>query len=287
MKKLLSQPQLALGCALLLIIVLFSLLGALASPFDAYSISPLSRLKPPDATHWFGTDNFGRDLFVRVALAVRISLSVGVAVALVAGIVGMAIGLLCAWYRWLDLILMRICDGLFAFPSLLLAIAIVGILGPNVSNVVLALSLVYVPSVARVIRSAALVIKEKNYIEALRAQGATGARIIWLHLLPNVVSPLIVQVSWIFSVAILTEAALSFLGSGIPAPMPSLGNLLLEGKKVIFTAWWMTFFPGIAIVLLILALNIVGDGLRDGSDRGLKPLTRRLFRQLKNEASGR
>ncbi|MCL2894576.1 ABC transporter permease [Brenneria tiliae] len=287
MKKLLSQPQLALGCALLLIIVLFSLLGALASPFDAYSISPLSRLKPPDATHWFGTDNFGRDLFVRVALAVRISLSVGVAVALVAGIVGMAIGLLCAWYRWLDLILMRICDGLFAFPSLLLAIAIVGILGPNVSNVVLALSLVYVPSVARVIRSAALVIKEKNYIEALRAQGATGARIIWLHLLPNVVSPLIVQVSWIFSVAILTEAALSFLGSGIPAPMPSLGNLLLEGKKVIFTAWWMTFFPGIAIVLLILALNIVGDGLRDGSDRGLKPLTRRLFRQLKNEAAGR
>ncbi|PWC13473.1 ABC transporter permease [Brenneria corticis] len=287
MKKLLSQPQLAAGGALLLIIVLFSLLGTLASPFDAYSISPLSRLKPPDATHWFGTDNFGRDLFVRVALAVRISLSVGVAVALVAGIVGMAIGLLCAWYRWLDLILMRICDGLFAFPSLLLAIAIVGILGPNVSNVVLALSLVYVPSVARVIRSAALVIKEKNYIEALRAQGATGARIIWLHLLPNVVSPLIVQVSWIFSVAILTEAALSFLGSGIPAPMPSLGNLLLEGKKVIFTAWWMTFFPGIAIVLLILALNIVGDALRDGSDRGLKPRTRRLFRQLKNEASGR
>ncbi|EHD22351.1 MULTISPECIES: ABC transporter permease [Brenneria] len=287
MKKLLSQPQLAAGGALLLIIVLFSLLGALASPFDAYSISPLSRLKPPDATHWFGTDNFGRDLFVRVALAVRISLSVGVAVAVTAGIIGMAIGLLCAWYRWLDLILMRICDGLFAFPSLLLAIAIVGILGPNVSNVVLALSLVYVPSVARVIRSAALVIKEKNYIEALRAQGATGARIIWLHLLPNVVSPLIVQVSWIFSVAILTEAALSFLGSGIPAPMPSLGNLLLEGKKVIFTAWWMTFFPGVAIVLLILALNIVGDALRDGSDRGLKPQTRRLFRQLKNEAAGR
>ncbi|ATA23756.1 peptide ABC transporter permease [Brenneria goodwinii] len=287
MKKFFSQRQLAAGCALLGIIVLFSLFGSWASPFDPYSISPLTRLKPPDAAHWFGSDNFGRDLFVRVALAVRISLSVGVAVALAAGVIGTAIGLLCAWYRWLDLILMRICDGLFAFPSLLLAIAIVGILGPNISNVVLALSLVYVPSVARVIRAAALVIKEKNYIEALRAQGATGARIIWLHLLPNVISPLIVQVSWIFSVAILTEAALSFLGSGIPAPMPSLGNLLLEGKKVIFTAWWMTFFPGIAIVLLILALNIIGDALRDGADRGHKPLTRRLLRQLKTEASGR
>ncbi|MFE8118860.1 ABC transporter permease [Brenneria goodwinii] len=287
MKKFFSQRQLAAGCVLLGIIVLFSLFGSWASPFDPYSISPLTRLKPPDAAHWFGSDNFGRDLFVRVALAVRISLSVGVAVALAAGVIGTAIGLLCAWYRWLDLILMRICDGLFAFPSLLLAIAIVGILGPNISNVVLALSLVYVPSVARVIRSAALVIKEKNYIEALRAQGATGVRIIWLHLLPNVISPLIVQVSWIFSVAILTEAALSFLGSGIPAPMPSLGNLLLEGKKVIFTAWWMTFFPGIAIVLLILALNIIGDALRDGADRGHKPLTRRLLRQLKTEASGR
>ncbi|MFE8049547.1 ABC transporter permease [Brenneria goodwinii] len=287
MKKFFCQRQLAAGCVLLGIIVLFSLFGSWASPFDPYSISPLTRLKPPDAAHWFGSDNFGRDLFVRVALAVRISLSVGVAVALAAGVIGTAIGLLCAWYRWLDLILMRICDGLFAFPSLLLAIAIVGILGPNISNVVLALSLVYVPSVARVIRSAALVIKEKNYIEALRAQGATGVRIIWLHLLPNVISPLIVQVSWIFSVAILTEAALSFLGSGIPAPMPSLGNLLLEGKKVIFTAWWMTFFPGIAIVLLILALNMIGDALRDGADRGHKPLTRRLLRQLKTEASGR
>lgn len=287
MKKFFIQPQLVAGGALLLIILLFSLCGSGISPFDPYAISPLTRLQPPGATHWFGTDNFGRDLFVRVALAVRISLSVGAAVALAAGVIGMTIGLLCTWYRWLDLLLMRICDGLFAFPSLLLAIAIVGILGPNTANVVLALSLVYVPSVARVIRAAALAIKEKNYIEALRAQGASGARIIWLHLLPNVVSPLIVQVSWIFSVAILTEAALSFLGSGIPAPMPSLGNLLLEGKKVIFTAWWMTFFPGIAIVLLILALNIVGDALRDGADRGLQPLTRRLLRQLKNETPGR
>jgi len=287
MKSDFAQRTLLVWALILVAIVLLSLVGAGLSPYDAYSIDPLSRLKAPSAAHWFGTDNFGRDLFVRVALAVRVSLSVGAAVALIAGILGMVVGLLCAWYRPLDLVLMRVCDGLFAIPSLLLAIAIVGILGPNAQNVVLALSLVYVPSIARVIRGAALVIKEKNYIEALRAQGATAGRIIWLHLLPNVISPFIVQVTWVFSVAILTEAALSFLGSGIPAPTPSLGNLLLDGKKVIFTAWWMTFFPGMAIVVLILALNIIGDALRDNAEPGLKPLPRAVLRQLKKGSAPR
>ncbi|WP_258328797.1 ABC transporter permease [Citrobacter farmeri] len=275
------NPALLIWPAVLVAIVLLSFFASLVSPYDPYSIDPLSRLKPPSVEHWFGTDNFGRDLFVRVALAVRVSLSVGAAVAVIAGVTGIVIGLLCAWYRPVDRVLMRVCDGLFAFPSLLLAIAIVGVLGPNIANVVLALSLVYVPSIARVIRGAAMVIKEKNFIEALRAQGASASRIIWLHLLPNVISPFIVQVSWVFSVAILTEAALSFLGSGVPAPMPSLGNLLLEGKAVIFNAWWMTFFPGIAIVLLILGLNIIGDDLRDNTDPNLKPLPRRVLRRLK------
>ena len=275
------NPALLIWPAVLGAIVLLSFFASLVSPYDPYSIDPLSRLKPPSVEHWFGTDNFGRDLFVRVALAVRVSLSVGAAVAVIAGVTGIVIGLLCAWYRPVDRVLMRVCDGLFAFPSLLLAIAIVGVLGPNIANVVLALSLVYVPSIARVIRGAAMVIKEKNFIEALRAQGASASRIIWLHLLPNVISPFIVQVSWVFSVAILTEAALSFLGSGVPAPMPSLGNLLLEGKTVIFNAWWMTFFPGIAIVLLILGLNIIGDDLRDNTDPNLKPLPRRVLRRLK------
>lgn len=276
-----KNPPLLIWPAVLLGIVVLSFFASAFSPYDAYSIDPLSRLKPPSVSHWFGTDNFGRDLFVRVALAVRVSLSVGAAVAVISGVVGLAVGLLCAWYRAVDRVLMRVCDGLFAFPSLLLAIAIVGVLGPKIANVVLALALVYVPSIARVIRGAALIIKEKNFIEALRAQGASSSRIIWLHLLPNVVSPFIVQVSWVFSVAILTEAALSFLGSGVPAPMPSLGNLLLEGKAVIFTAWWMTFFPGIAIVLLILALNIIGDDLRDHADPSLAPLPRRVLRLLK------
>ena len=234
-----KSRKLLLWCGVLAAIVLLSFCGSLFSPWDAYSIDPLSRLKAPSTVHWFGTDNFGRDLFVRVALAVRVSLSVGAAVALIAGAVGMVIGLLCAWYRPLDRILMRVCDGLFAFPSLLLAIAIVGVLGPNVANVVLALSLVYVPSIARVIRGVKV--------------GTSPSQM----------------------------AALSFLGSGVPAPTPSLGNLLLEGKAVIFTAWWMTFFPGIAIVLLILALNIVGDDLRDSAEPGLRPLPGRVLRLLK------
>ena len=282
---LINKSSLFFWPLVLVAIVLLSFFASAISPYDPYSINPLSRLKPPSAEHWFGTDNFGRDLFVRVALAVRVSLSVGVAVAVIAGIVGVIIGLLCAWYRPIDRILMRVCDGLFAFPSLLLAIAIVGVLGPQIINVIMALSIVYIPSIARVIRSAAMVIKEKNFIEALQSQGASASRIIWLHLLPNVISPFIVQVSWVFSVAILTEAALSFLGSGVPAPMPSLGNLLLEGKAVIFSAWWMTFFPGITIVLLILGLNIIGDDLRDRADPGLKPLPRRVLHLLKQGKS--
>ncbi|WP_410015702.1 ABC transporter permease [Sodalis sp. C49] len=270
------------GGVILLLLVVLSLAAGYFSPYDLYALDPLSRLKSPTAQHWFGTDNFGRDVLTRVAYAIRISLLVGMSVAAAAGVFGLITGLLSAWYRPVDLIAMRVCDGLFAFPSLLLAIAIVGILGPNTLNVVLALSLVYIPSIARVVRSAALVIKEKNYIEGLRAQGATDGRMIWRHILPNVMSPFIVQITFIFSVAILTEAALSFLGSGVPAPMPSLGNLLLEGKKVIFTSWWMTFFPGISIVILILALNILGDGLRDLLDPTIRPLPRRVLGMLRD-----
>jgi peptide/nickel transport system permease protein len=158
---------------------------------------------------------------------------------------------------------MRICDGLFAFPSILLAIAIVAALGPMKSNVVLALVIVYTPSVARVVRSVALVVREQTYIEALRSQGASDFRIIWVHMVPNCASPLIVQTTYIFASSVLTEAALSFLGAGIPAPNPSLGNILLDGKSVIFTAWWMTVYPGIFIMAMVLGLNLFGDGLRD------------------------
>lgn len=281
LRRLAHNRMLATGGLILLVLALASLLAPWISPHDPYDLNPLVRLKPPSAQHWFGTDGFGRDVFIRVMLGIRISLAVGAAVALCSGVIGMVVGLLSAYYKVVDHIAMRICDGLYAFPSLLLAIAIVAALGPATGNVIAALSLVYIPSVARITRAAALVVKEKTYIEGLRAQGAGAMRIIWLHILPNTTSPLIVQTTFIFAVSILTEAALSFLGAGIPAPTPSLGNLLLDGKNVIFNAWWMTVFPGVVVILMILALNILGDGLRDFLDPHIKTIPRRSRRLLR------
>src|SRR5699024_3438965 len=161
-----------------------------------------------------------------------------------------------AYYRPLDHILMRIIDGLMAFPSILLAIAIMAVMGPNTKNVVIALTVVYAPLIARVVRSSALTIKEQTYVEALRSIGARSTRIIWGHIAPNTISPLIVQATFIFAISIINEAMLSFLGAGVPAPEPSLGNILYDGKNVITKAWWMTVFPGGAIILITLGLNI-------------------------------
>lgn len=175
----------------------------------------------------------------------------------------MVIGLYSAYNRYLDHVLMRICDGLMAFPAILLAIAIMAALGPKTVNVIAALSFVMIPTVARVIRSAALVVKEQTYIEALKSQGASGIRIIWVHIAPNTISQLIIQLTYVFAISIIIEASLSFLGVGIPAPDPSWGNIIYEGKAVIYNAWWMTVFPGMFIILAVLALNLFGDGLRD------------------------
>lgn len=269
-RRYISSPLLMTGTVLVALVSLAALLAPWIASHDPYALEAMNRLKAPSAEHIFGTDNFGRDVFSRVLYGMRVSLLVGAAVTLIAGLIGLVVGLLSAYYVLCDHILMRICDGLYAFPSILLAISIVAIMGPRTSNVIIALSIVYIPSIARIVRSAALVIKEKTYIEGLRAQGAGPVRIIALHILPNVLSPLIIQASFIFAVSILTEASLSFLGAGIPAPAPSLGNLLLDGKNVIFNAWWMTVFPGICIILMILGLNLMGDGLRDLLDPKMK-----------------
>lgn len=251
------------GAILILLSILIAVFAPLISPFGSLQIDPANRLAPPSGTHWFGTDNFGRDVFSRTMYGVRISLMIGAAVTIIATVLGLIVGLLSSYYKILDYILMRICDGLFAFPSILLAIAIMSALGPKTSNVIIALSLVFIPSIARIVRSAALVVKEKTFIEALKAQGASSLRIICFHMAPNVLSPLIVQVTYVFAVTILTEASLSFLGAGIPAPTPSLGNMLYDGKLAIYNAWWMTVFPGVFIILIVLGLNLFGDGLRD------------------------
>jgi peptide/nickel transport system permease protein len=188
---------------------------------------------------------------------------VGVSSSLCSMFFGMIIGLYACYYKPIDNILMRICDGLSAIPSILLAIALMAVLGQSLFNVILALSIVYIPRMARISRSAALVVKEQTYIEALRSQGASSFRIIWRHIAPNILPAVVVQASYNFADAIITEASLSFLGVGVPAPQPSWGNILSEGREVITKAWWMVVYPGLATALAVMGTNIFGDGLRD------------------------
>ncbi|WP_404406391.1 ABC transporter permease [Jeotgalibacillus malaysiensis] len=262
-KRFLSNKLAVTGSVIVLFATLMAIFAPLLAPHGPYEMIATNRLQGPSSEHIFGTDNFGRDLFARVVFGAQASMGVGAAVALITGVLGMIIGLYSAYFKVLDTILMRICDGLMAFPSILLAIAIMAALGPRLENVIIALSIVYTPYVARVVRSSALVVKEQTYIEAMKAQGASTLRIIWSHIAPNTLSPLIVQSTFIFADAIIIEAGLSFLGAGVPAPDPSWGNILYDGKLVIFNAWWMTLYPGIAIILAVLGLNLFGDGLRD------------------------
>lgn len=279
-----NNRLLVTGSIILIFVVLTGIFAPILTPYQILEIDPKNRLTPPNSVHWFGTDNFGRDLFSRVIYGVRLSLIIGFWVTLLSAIIGLVIGLLSGYYKTLDHILMRICDGLFAFPSILLAIALMSALGPKTINVVIALVLVFIPSIARIVRSASLVVKEKVFIDSLRAQGASPFRIIFLHIGPNVMSPLIVQVTFVYAVTILTEASLSFLGAGIPAPLPSLGNLLYDGKLTIYNAWWMTAFPGIFIILIVLGLNLFGDGLRDFLDPKAQKTSKRRRKKCQSNS---
>ncbi|WP_339160897.1 ABC transporter permease [Siminovitchia sp. FSL H7-0308] len=262
-RRLWANKMVVIGGGIMLLITLSALAAPLITQFTPYDLEAVNRLKPPNATHWFGTDNFGRDIFSRVVYGARVSLAVGLSVAVITGLLGLFIGMYASYYRVLDHILMRIADGLMAFPSILLAIAIMAVMGPKPINVVIAIVIVETPGVARIVRSAALVVKEQTYVEAARAQGAGSWKIIWSHIAPNVLTPLIVQITYVFSVSMIIEASLSFLGAGIPAPEPSWGNILYDGKSVIQTAWWMTVFPGMFLLLAVLGSNLLGDGLRD------------------------
>ncbi|MEH7389381.1 ABC transporter permease [Bacillus sp. JJ1503] len=263
MQRLLSNKQILTGGSLLLILIMITVFGPLLVPFSPYQMEVMDRLLAPNGLHLLGTDEFGRDLLTRIIYGGRITIGVGLSVALISSVLGLIVGLYASYYRALDQILMRICDGLMAIPAILLAIALMAALGPNTLNVIIALSIVFTPYIARVIRSSALVVREQTYIEAMRAQGASNLRIIWRHIMPNTISPLVIQATFIFAEAIIIEAALSFLGAGVPAPEPSWGSILHDGKTVIFNAWWMTVFPGITIVMSVLGLNLLGDGLRD------------------------
>lgn len=265
-ERLAGYPTVLVGGLVVLVLAVIALLAPVIAPYPPLEMNIVDRLQAPSAAHWLGTDEFGRDVLSRIIYGSRISMGVGFAVVAIASVVGMVLGICSAFYKALDNMIMRVNDGLMAFPEILLAIAIVAALGPGKSNVVIALCIVYSPLVARVVRSVAIVEREKTYVEAMKVLGAGSWRIMTRHILPNCMAPFIVQITFIFAQTIIVEASLSFLGAGTPPQFPSWGNILSEGVVVMQEAWWITVFPGLVILVLVLALNLLGDGLRDMLD---------------------
>lgn len=265
-EKLMNSKNMIFGGIVFLIIVICAFVIPAMTGIDPNNMEAVNRLKGPSAEHWFGTDEYGRDLFTRVMYGAQVSLWVGLFVAFFSCLFGTIIGVLASYYKWLDQLLMRICDGLISIPGILLAIALMAAFGNTSWNVIWALTLVYTPSVARMVRASALVVKEQMYVEAAVVQGASNFRILWKYILPGVISPMIVQATFIFAQSIIAEASLSFLGAGIPAPDASWGNILQGAKSVLTKAPWTAIFPGACVILCVLSLNLFGDGLRDYLD---------------------
>jgi peptide/nickel transport system permease protein len=267
---LLARRKLTLVGAILMTAVLA--LGLLAPVIagNPLLMNVAVRMSAPSAVYWLGTDDVGRDVWSRIVHGARLSLLVGAAVVVLALAVGLVCGLVAGYYRQLDNMVMRVMDGLMAFPAIILAIALMASLGPSVLNVIVAIGIVYAPRVARLVRGSVLVIRETAYVEAARALGASDVALIVRHILPNCLSPVIVQASFVFAAAVLTEAALSFLGVGVPPYVPSWGNILSEGRLYLQQAPWLVLYPGVAIMVTIFALNVLGDGLRDLLDPKLK-----------------
>ena len=270
---LLSRRKITLIGAVIMVAI-----GALAllAPFvagDPARMDVAARLIRPSPGHWFGTDDVGRDVLSRVVYGARLSLLVGSAVVALSFVLGVGAGVIAGYFRALDNVVMRVMDGLMAFPAIILAIALMASLGPSVTNVIVAIGIVYAPRVARVVRGSVLVIRETSYVEAGRALGASDVWLIGRHILPNCLSPVIVQGSFVFAAAVLTEAALSFLGVGVPPYVPSWGNILSEGRLYLQQAPWLVLYPGTAIMLTILGLNLFGDGLRDLLDPKIRGLS--------------
>jgi peptide/nickel transport system permease protein len=269
-RRLLNHRSFMVGATLFGSIVLMALLADLIAPHDPLRNNFRYRLGAPNDVHWLGTDRAGRDVLSRIVHGSQVSLRIGLMVVLFTGVCGAVIGGLAGYFRHLDNVVMRIMDAMMAFPGILLAIAIAAVLGPSEFNAVLALSITYTPRTARVARAAVLVVREMPYVEAARAVGAGHARILLTHVLPNGLTPLIVQLSYIFAIAILAEAVLSFIGVGPPPPLPTFGNIIADGRDFVQEAPWICLYPGLAIAVAVLGLNLIGDGLRDALDPRMK-----------------
>jgi peptide/nickel transport system permease protein len=270
LRRLLKRKTVAAGVIVLTIFVLLAVFAPWIAPYSPSKLSIVNRLKPPSEIYWFGTDEFGRDVFSRTIFAGRLSLLVGAAVVTLSALIGVTLGLLAGFFQKLDTPIARLIDAMMAFPDILLAIALVAALGPSLTTVIIALSIVYSPRLARIVRASTLVIRELPYVEAAKALGISTFHIMMRHVLRNLVSPILVQGTFLFASAMLAEAGLSFLGLGVSPEIPTWGTMIAAGRQYIGQADWMTYFPGFAIILSVLSLQMVGDGLRDMLDPRLR-----------------
>jgi ABC-type dipeptide/oligopeptide/nickel transport system permease subunit len=272
--RVLGRNRLVLAGALMVaLVVLLALLAGVIAPYDPIANNVRAALQPPSSFYFFGTDRFGRDVFSRVVFGSQLSLLVALVSVAISATCGTLLGLASGFYGgWVDDVIGRVMDVLFSFPALVLAIAVAATLGPGITNAIIAIAVVYAPLFGRVVRGPVLVERSKDYVEAARAMGAGSRRLILRHVLPNVLSPLTVQVTLTFSHAILLESYLSFLGLGTQPPYPSWGTMLQEGRTFLETAPWMSIFPGLAIMLAVLGFNLLGDGIRDALDPRVRSL---------------
>ncbi|CAN7541114.1 ABC transporter permease [Mycolicibacterium frederiksbergense] len=262
-----GNPVTVLSALVLGAVVVIAVTASFITPYGVNDVDVPQALRPPSGAHWMGTDELGRDVLSRVLMGVQASMKVAVVSVAFAAVVGVTLGVL-AGYRggWLDTVVMRIVDVMFAFPVLLLALAIVAVLGPGLTTTILAIGVVYVPIFARVARASTLSVRVEPYVAMSRTMGTGSGFILTRHILPNITGPLIVQTSLSLAFAILSEAALSFLGLGLQPPQPSLGRMIFDSQGFVTLAWWMAVFPGLAIFVIVLACNLLGDGLRDVLD---------------------
>lgn len=260
------HPTIALGGFLLALLVFVAIFAPYLWTVDPTALAPARRTREPSAMYWFGTDMLGRDVYSRVLYGTRVSLIVGFATAFFASVIGLAIGLFAGFVRWADSIIMRVMDGLMSIPSILLAIALMALSRGSVGNVVLAITIAEIPRVSRLVRGVVLSLREQPYVDAAIASGTRTPVIIWRHILPNTIAPMTVQATYICAAAMLIEASLSFIGAGTPPIIPSWGNIMAEGRALWQVKPYIVFFPALFLSISVLAVNLLGDGLRDALD---------------------